>query len=78
MLLLLNITMQTDTLQYLQNINDNIDAVRRIVDVSNATIANEISAVNTMLVAFTIVFGAIGVLLGGLYFMASKESKPNE
>lgn len=64
-MLVLNITMQTDTLQYLQNINDNIDAVRRIVDVSNATIANEISAVNTMLVAFTIVFGAIGVLFGG-------------
>ena len=64
-MLLLNITMQPDTFQYLQNINDNIDAVRRIVDVSNATIANEISAVNTMLVAFTIVFGAIGVLLGG-------------
>jgi hypothetical protein len=63
-MLLLNITMQTDTLQYLQNINDNIDAVRRIVDVSNSTIANEISAVNTMLVAFTIVFGIVGVLLG--------------
>ena len=64
MLLQLNITMQIDTLQYLQNINDNIDAVRRIVDVSNSTIANEISAVNTMLVAFTIVFGVVGVLLG--------------
>ena len=64
MLLLLNSTMQIDTLQYLQNINDNIDAVRRIVDVSNSTIANEISAVNTMLVAFTIVFGVVGVLLG--------------
>lgn len=53
-----------DTLQYLQSVNDNIDAVRRIVDVSNSTIANEISAVNTMLVAFTIVFGIVGVLLG--------------
>lgn len=61
---LLSTTIPSDTLQYLQIINDNIDAVRRIVDVSNSTIANEISAVNTMLVAFTIVFGIVGVLLG--------------
>lgn len=61
---LLSTTIPSDTLQYLQYINDNIDAVRRIVDVSNSTIANEISAVNTMLVAFTIVFGIVGVLLG--------------
>lgn len=56
--------MQEDTTQYLQNINDNVDAVLHIVDVSNSTIANEISAINTMLVAFTIVFGVVGVLLG--------------
>lgn len=61
---ILSKTIPNDTLQYLQSINDNIDAVRRIVDVSNSTIANEISAVNTMLVAFTIVFGIVGVLLG--------------
>lgn len=53
-----------DTLKYLQNLNENVDAVRRIVDVSNSTIANEISAVNTILVAFTIVFGFVGVFLG--------------
>ena len=64
MLLLLDIGMQEDTTQYLQNINDNVDAVLHIVDVSNSTIANEISAINTMLVAFTIVFGVVGVLLG--------------
>ena len=58
---LLKIFILDDTLQY---INNNIEAVRRIVDVSNSTIANEISAVNTMLVAFTIVFGVVGVLLG--------------
>ena len=63
-MILLSTTILSDTLQYLQNINDNIDAFRRIVDVSNSTIANEISAVNTMLVAFTIVFGIVGVLLG--------------
>lgn len=64
MLLLLDIGMQGDTILHLRNINDNIDAVRRIIDVSNSTIANEISAVNTMLVAFTIVFGVVGVFLG--------------
>jgi hypothetical protein len=61
---LLNSSLPTDTLKYLQNLNENIDAVRRIVDVSNSTIANEISAVNIMLVAFTIVFGIVGVFLG--------------
>ena len=30
MLFLLNVSMPIDTIQYLQNINDNIDAVRRI------------------------------------------------
>lgn len=64
MLLLLDIGIQGDTIQHLRNINDNVDAVLRIVDVSNSTIANEISAINTMLVAFTIVFGVVGVLLG--------------
>lgn len=63
-LFLLNTNLPTDTLKYLQNLNENVDAVRRIVDVSNSTIANEISAVNTMLVAFTIVFGVVGVFLG--------------
>lgn len=48
MFFLLNATIQNDTIRYLQNLNENIDAVRRIVDVSNTTIANEISAVNTM------------------------------
>jgi len=72
-------TIPNDTLQYLQNINDNVDAVRRIVDVSNSTIANEISAVNTMLVAFTIVFGIVGVLLG-LYisWLQRKVSKMSD
>ena len=56
MIFLLNAAIPNDTIRYLQNLNDNIDAVRRIVDVSNSTIANEISAVNTMLVAFTLIF----------------------
>ena len=54
---LLNINIPLDTLSYLQNLNDNIDGVRNLVDVSNSTIANEISVMNTVLVVFTIVFG---------------------
>ena len=61
--LLLSSSIPMDTLKYFQTINDNIDAVKHIVDVSNATIANEISAINTMLVAFTIVFGIVGVFI---------------
>lgn len=63
-MLFLSITIPTDTLQYLQCINDNVNSIKRIVDVSNSTIANEISAVNTMLVAFTIGLSVIGILLG--------------
>ncbi|MBO4777816.1 MAG: hypothetical protein J5588_04910 [Bacteroidales bacterium] len=62
--LLMNSSNPMDTLKYFQTINDKIDAVKYIVDVSNATIANEISAINTMLVAFTIVFGIVGVFIG--------------
>ena len=62
--ILLHSNLPTDTLKYLQDMNENVDAIRRIVDVSNSTIANEISAVNTMLVAFTLVFGVVSVFLG--------------
>ena len=62
--ILLDVNIPIDTIRYIQNLNDNVDAVKRIVDVSNATIANEISAINTMLVAFTIVTGVLGVILG--------------
>ena len=75
---ILSTTIPSDTIQYLQNINDNIDAVRRIVDVSNSTIANEISAVNTMLVAFTIVFALVGIFLGFyITWLKNKISKMN-
>ncbi len=61
---LLNINVPLDTLSYLQNLNDNIDGVRNLVDVSNSTIANEISVMNTVLVVFTIVFGLVGIFVG--------------
>lgn len=53
-----------DTLNYFRTINEEINAVKHIVDVSNSTIANEISAVNTLLVTFTIVFGIVGIAWG--------------
>lgn len=61
---LLNINVPMDTLNYLRTINEDINAVKHIVDVSNSTIANEISAVNTLLVTFTIVFGIVGIAWG--------------
>ena len=68
-----------DTLRYIQDLNENIDAIRQIVDVSNSTIANEISAVNTMLVAFTIIFGIVGVFLGAyIIWLQRKISKMND
>lgn len=62
--LFLNCSTSVDTLKYLQNINENIEAVKHVVDISNSTIANEISAVNTLLVTFTIIFGLVGIGLG--------------
>ncbi len=61
---ILNTNISSDTLGYLQNLNDNIDAIRNIVDVSNSTIANEIGAVNTLLVVFSVIIGAVGIGLG--------------
>lgn len=72
-------TIPNDTLQYLQCINDNVNSVKRIVDVSNSTIANEISAVNTMLVAFTIGLSVIGILLGiYISWLKSRVSKMSD
>ena len=61
---LLNTSITLDTLNCLQNLNDNIDAIRNIVDVSNSTIANEISAVNTLLVVVSIILGVFGIGIG--------------
>ena len=61
---LLITTIPNDTIMYLRNIHDNIETIKNIVDISNSTIANEISSVNMMLVAFTIVFALVGVFLG--------------
>ncbi|MCR5549991.1 MAG: hypothetical protein K6F40_03515 [Bacteroidales bacterium] len=72
-MILFAVNLPIDTLRYLQTINDNIDAIKRIVDVSNATIANEIGATNTLLVTFTIVTGVIGIILG--VYLSSLQRK---
>lgn len=64
MILPLNTIIQNDTIYHLENLNENIDAIRNIVDISSSTVANEISAVNTLLVAFSIVFAIVGIGLG--------------
>lgn len=61
---ILNTNIPSDTLGYFQNLNDNIDAIRNIVDVSNSTIANEISAVNTLLVVVSIIWGVFSFGVG--------------
>ena len=77
--LLLNSSIPMDTLKCFQTINDNIDAVKHIVVVSNDTIANEISAINTMLVAFTVIFGVIGVFIGTyISWLQRKVSKMSD
>lgn len=58
------ISTSVDTLTYLQNINENLEAVKHIVDTSNSAIANELNVVNILLVTFTIVFGLVGIGLG--------------
>ena len=79
MIFLLNATIPNGPIRYLQNLNDIIDAVRRIVDVQNSTIANEISAVNTMLVAFTLIFALVGNFLGFyITWLKNKISKMND
>lgn len=54
-----------DTLSNIHNLCKDMESIKEIVEVSNSTIANEISAVNTLLVAFTITIGVVGVILGG-------------
>jgi hypothetical protein len=61
MILPINTIIQNDTIYHLENLNENIDAIRNIVDISSSTVANEISAVNTLLVAFSIVFAIVGI-----------------
>lgn len=79
MLFHVHLVAQTDSTLYQQNINEKIDAIKCIVDISNATIANEINAVNTMLVAFTIVFGIIGVFIGWyISFLQKKVTKMSD
>ena len=79
MIFLIELITERDSITYLQDIYKDIDAIRSIVDISNATIANEISAVNTILVVFTIVFGIIGIFLGWyISFLQKKVTKMSD
>jgi len=64
-----------DTIGYLQNVNDNLETIKNIVDVSNDTISNEISAVNTMLVVFSVIVGIIGIFLSWYISRVEKKVK---
>lgn len=64
-----------DTIGYLQNLNDNFETIKNIVDVSNDTISNEISAVNTMLVVFSVIVGIIGIFLSWYISRVEKKVK---
>jgi hypothetical protein len=69
----------SDTIGYLQSINENFEAIKSIVDVSNDSISNEIDAVNTLLVVFSIVFALVGVVLGVyISFLHNKVIKIKE
>ena len=81
------LTLGTKMIEILQNDNviDNmqiineIDSVRHLVDVSNSTVANGLSTINTILVAATIVIGIVGVvgILLGIY-VSHKTTKVSD
>lgn len=75
MILILKSNCVTDTIGYLQNINENFESIKSIVGISNDTISNEISAVNTMLVVFSVIVGLIGIFLS--WYISRVEKKVN-
>ena len=65
----------SDTIGYLQNMNENFEAIKTIVDVSNDTISNEISSVNTLLCVFSVIVGLIGIFFGWYISRVEKKVK---
>lgn len=53
-----------DTIKYLQTINENIDAMKSIVETSNSTIANQIAMVDVVIAIFSLLFAIAGIGLG--------------
>ena len=66
----------TDSIRFIQEINDDIERINRIIDISNDTIANEISAVNTLLVVCTIVVTVFGLGIG--YYITYLKNRVSE
>lgn len=54
----------SDSIQQLQSVNNSLETINHIVTVSNDTISNQIAAVNTLLVVFSIILALIGAGLG--------------
>lgn len=53
--------------------NEAIETINHIVTVSNDTISNQIAAVNTLLVVFSIILALVGVVLG--FYIAKLHNK---
>lgn len=53
-----------DTIKYLQTINENVDAMKNIVETSNNTIANQIAMVDVVIAIFSLMFAIAGIGLG--------------
>lgn len=54
----------SDTISQMQGIDKTIERISHLVTVSNDTISNELSAVNTLLVVFSIILALVGIGLG--------------
>lgn len=64
---LLTMTLQhivIDTITYLQTSNNDFDIVKNIIEISNSSISNQISTLNTFIAVFSLMFVIIGVYLG--------------
>jgi len=55
-----------DTIKYLQTINENVDAMKNIVETSNTSIANQIAMVDVVIAIFSLLF-VIASIGFGLY-----------
>ena len=69
---MIEILQNNNTLDNLQIINE-IDSVRHLVDVSNSTVANGLSTINTMLVTVTIVITIATFIIGIVISLKTKK-----
>ena len=71
---MIGILQNDNALDNLQIINE-IDSIRHLIDVSNNTVANGISTINTILVAATVFIGVAGLIGIGISIYISKIEK---